>query len=451
MDIASKGAQIDPLRRGLRRPVVLVMLLATVVTWVQDSTAASTGAGISAFPQRRALEAIRGTEFNVKYAKSEHELAKRSRARRGMGEGEEGNGMGREEDVVTSTTTASTTTAAPTAAPTLTPTAASTDHFCKDWWNGGILHAEKPMLGRVHLVVSHCNKNLGWLPAYVNMTTFETITIISKCGLLPTPTYGARTVTLPNLGGCDHTYAWWMLNVALADGGRLDDDDLVLFMKDSHHVRSMGAPSFALALANITFQAANANGFACAVRPGLRASQQARGSELPPRNIRWQGTSISAFAQTAALDEFSMGHYNRAGVANVPTDLDAQPFKSSHKNLGAWRRHVGMRWTSPVVSVCFGGMFAAKVKNIKSHRHALQQALDSLSRANNLEEGHFMERSWAALLQEPLSPEDVTIVTKYTTSPTTIGLLPHLKMMVYTDCPAKEKRKGTLRERNRVR
>lgn len=308
------------------------------------------------------------------------------------------------------------------------------------------------MLGRVHLVVSHCNKNLGWLPAYVNMTAFETITIISKCGVLPTPTYGARTVTLPNLGGCDHAYAWWMLNVALADGGRLDDDDLVLFMKDSHHVPKLYNYILSLALANITFQAANANGFACAVRPGLRSSQQARGSELRPRDISWQGTSISVFAQTAALDRFSLGHYKRAGVQKVPTDLDAQPFKSSHKNLGAWRRHVGMNWTSPVVSVCYGGMFAAKVKNIKSHRHALQQALDSLSRANNLEEGHFMERSWAALLQEPLSPEDVTIVTKYTTSPTTIGLLPHLKGMVYTDCPAKEKERArALRERNRVR
>lgn len=285
--------------------------------------------------------------------------------------------------------------------------AAPADHFCGDAWNGGIIGAEQSVPERVHLVVSHCTHSLAWLTEYLNMSAFQTMTIISKCGVVPNPAYGAQTINLPNRGRCDHTYAWWMVHMASSDT-RIQDNDIVLFVKDSHHV---SIPSSNIALANITFQVANSNGFACAERPQLRLQEQLRGKEFCQKHYL-AFKRMTSFAYTAELDTFSSYSYNGGRVKGVVRDHER--FKSNYKNLGEWRRAMGMEWTS-IVPVCYGGMFAAKVKNIKAQVSiSLLLALRSLSRADNLEEGHFMERSWAALLQNPLSAHNITAIQMHT-------------------------------------
>lgn len=273
--------------------------------------------------------------------------------------------------------------------------------FCPGALNGGILGVERTESTRTHLVVSHCGHNLDWLAQYFKMSSFQTITIISKCGIAPAPTYRALTIKLPNVGRCDHTYAWWMVHKAPS----IKDDDVVFFVKDTHHV---SVPGSGMALANITLQVAKSNGFACAQRPNLRPQERMHGKKFNRKSFWSNGMTL--FAYTAELDTFSSNEYNSGAVRGVAEDHKA--FKSSYKNFGEWRHAMGMEWPS-MVPVCFGGMFAVRAKNIKEQSPTFIRALKVLSRGNNLEEGHFMERSWAALLQTPLSAENMSTVQRH--------------------------------------
>ena len=61
-----------------------------------------------------------------------------------------------------------------------------------------------------------------------------------------------------------------------------------------------------------------------------------------------------------------------------------------------------------IVQVCYGGAFAAYVSNIKKRDMPIWKALEkTLSRGNNIAEGHYAERSWAYLLSTPLQPFQV--------------------------------------------
>ena len=84
-------------------------------------------------------------------------------------------------------------------------------------------------------------------------------------------------------------------------------------------------------------------------------------------------------------------------------------FKSPTHSIGAWLASVLSQPTyselraREVWPVCYGGSFAARREQILRVSAADWAALaKSLSRADNLEEGHYMERSWAALLSPPL-------------------------------------------------
>lgn len=56
-----------------------------------------------------------------------------------------------------------------------------------------------------------------------------------------------------------------------------------------------------------------------------------------------------------------------------------------------------------VVHVCYGGVFAASVSNIKKTKSSVWNTVENiLSRGDNIQEGHYMERSWGMLLSTPL-------------------------------------------------
>jgi hypothetical protein len=55
--------------------------------------------------------------------------------------------------------------------------------------------------------------------------------------------------------------------------------------------------------------------------------------------------------------------------------------------------------------VCYGGTFAAMRSSIRARPHATWAALEqSLRRGDNIEEGHFVERMWGALLTSDATP-----------------------------------------------
>ena len=57
-----------------------------------------------------------------------------------------------------------------------------------------------------------------------------------------------------------------------------------------------------------------------------------------------------------------------------------------------------------VVPVCYGGVFLTTYSQIANPPPGVWEQLEqSLSRDDNIEEGHYAERSWAALLSTPLT------------------------------------------------
>ncbi len=87
--------------------------------------------------------------------------------------------------------------------------------------------------------------------------------------------------------------------------------------------------------------------------------------------------------------------------------VNADEFLSPHKTLGSWFSSINGEDPNdvPLVQVCYGGVFAASVRNIKKTDMSIWEAVEkSLSRGNNIQEGHYAERSWGRLLSTPLEP-----------------------------------------------
>jgi hypothetical protein len=110
------------------------------------------------------------------------------------------------------------------------------------------------------------------------------------------------------------------------------------------------------------------------------------------------------------LDSFSGAAENGqiAALRGTSSDVD-RTFESAlrtwdwfYKNLGAGSLETGL------VQVCYGGVFAASFKNIKKRKMEVWRAAEqSLSRGNNIQEGHYMERTWATLVALPLEEYEV--------------------------------------------
>jgi hypothetical protein len=108
---------------------------------------------------------------------------------------------------------------------------------------------------------------------------------------------------------------------------------------------------------------------------------------------------------------------------------DGIQFKSGFENLGSFFLSVlnkddnsgtgqppssSLSAPSKVVQVCYGGIFATTVSNIKRVDSSVWKAAEmALRRGDSIEEGHFMERSWAHLLATPLEPFQINALLEY--------------------------------------
>ena len=84
----------------------------------------------------------------------------------------------------------------------------------------------------------------------------------------------------------------------------------------------------------------------------------------------------------------------------------SQQFQSSVRPLGAWlKQTMGIDLAERTLwPVCYGGLFGATKKTIhRTSRTSWEQMRDSLTRGDNIEEGHYAERSWLGLLSQPLT------------------------------------------------
>ena len=249
-------------------------------------------------------------------------------------------------------------------------------------------------LKKIHIVVSHCKSDLDWISAFTKGFNIASIHIISKCGA---PVIGAPDIAtievLPNIGRCDHSYAYYITSV-LDQKMTEDNTDnaIVFFLKDDISLDNLHQSGGWNNFETMLQIASSENGFACGIIPEY--------VDFGPNRF-----FLSAYHEVDTLFEFSMDVYSRNTKAYA---TDGVEFKSEYNNLGSYFHSLGVGMLPEVVQVCYGGVFAASVSNINNRDISVWKAVEkSLSRGNNIQEGHYAERLWANLMSTPLQPYQV--------------------------------------------
>lgn len=267
------------------------------------------------------------------------------------------------------------------------------DEQCGGLWKGSRYPGYDDIYSKkIHIVVSHCKSDLDWIPDFTKGFNLASIHVITKCG---SPVRGApkmATVQVyPNVGRCDHTYAYYITTILpqkMKEGE--EDDSVVIFLKDDISAKNLHQSGDWNDFETMVRLASSENGFACGIIPDYTDFGQNR-------------FFLSTYHEVKTLFEFSMSDYGR-NIKGYETD--GVEFKSEHENLGSWYESLGAGPLPEIVQVCYGGVFAASVSNVRKRNDAVWEEVErSLSRGNNIQEGHYAERSWANLLSTPLTSE----------------------------------------------
>jgi len=261
----------------------------------------------------------------------------------------------------------------------------------------------------VDVVVSLCEHDLAWLHEYIEgLRTLgapvRNVTIYSKCGAVapvaePRGAWIQTVVELPNVGRCDHTYAYH-----IAKKFR-DLADATIFIKDSYDPSSPQAHRVAQGLdaplkVDYMWKHLQRDGVTCLYDSGAS-----------------HGASV--WHETQGLSQFHISGYLKVGGRNRPFNPHEAPaserqaalqqtkgFQSSVRPYGAWlKKTMGIDLAKRNLwPVCYGGNFGATRTAIHgTSKASWEQLRDSLSRGDNIEENHYAERSWLVMLSQPLT------------------------------------------------
>ena len=254
---------------------------------------------------------------------------------------------------------------------------------------------------RISLVISHCDHSLAWLKDYVGKEgQIDDITIVSKCDKvvegvsdLSKLSSDIKITRLPNVGRCDHTFAYWIVNnysKMKADG---DGENLVAFLKDNDYMESK-FKSF-----HDVMTSASDDGIGCVMRPDRFA----------------YGSNALIYHNKTVMDDFGLPNYQR-----LSRDSGDNFQSENYPILSAWTEDMGLIFPdSDIVPVCYGGLFVSKkVGILKQSLQTWKKMEKSLTRADNLIEGHFAERSWASITFPAEEDENLKKLQK--------DLLPHI-------------------------
>lgn len=206
---------------------------------------------------------------------------------------------------------------------------------------------------------------------------------------------GAVVQVLPNVGRCDHTYAYFITRILpeLVEGKHREL--IAVFVKDDISAANQQRSSLR-SFETLALLASSSNGFAC----------------YSEKYQQWL-PGASAYHDKRTLLKFSMEKYEqrKKEYQNLGNEV---PFRSYYAHLGKYLNWLNITLSQDVVPVCYGGVFAASVENIyKVDMKVWEKIEDSLMRGDNIEEGHYAERSWAALLSSPLEDFQVEALQNY--------------------------------------
>ena len=268
----------------------------------------------------------------------------------------------------------------------------------------------------IHIVISHCMAPLDWLHDFTSgyHANIKSIHVITKCGKLDQATITAPKIATieeyENLGRCDHTYAYYITSVLphRIQPGK-ERDSIAIFLKDDISAANFHQSGHWNTFHGLVQGARSTHGFGCGIIPGRV-------------DFGRDSFDLSTYHETYTLHAFSMDTYyrNKGGKYAV----NADEFLSEYKSLHAWWVSMGAPVPAPeTVQVCYGGVFAGSVHSIYKSDDITKviQTMDtsvwknierSLSRGNNIQEGHYAERSWGPLISTPLSEFSLEALVK---------------------------------------
>ena len=249
---------------------------------------------------------------------------------------------------------------------------------------------------KIHVVISHCKNDLDWFSNYIKGFNIASVHVISKCGVpvrglsnnLSTGNIKPSIEVLSNVGRCDHSYTHYIntiLDEKVARGEK--QNSFVLFLKDTVAKKENLPPSSHLEkewndIKSMVQGAFSTNMFTC-------------GTVLKKDHV-----GRSAYHNFERLLTYDIRGYehNTQGY-----QTDQAKFISNYKNLGSFVNSLHVDPFPNVVHVCYCGVFAASVSNLKKTKSFCWNiAEEILTRGDNIEEGHYMQRSWGMLLSTPL-------------------------------------------------
>ena len=269
------------------------------------------------------------------------------------------------------------------------------DKDCGGLWEGSVANVHEkdvPSFKKITLIIAHCLHDLSWVHGFTKGFNIDDIVIFSKCGhSVKGAPEGSRVVQLSNVGRNDHDYAHF---INLIYDINNQDSEVFLFLKDDFLLSNKLQPNQMRSLRELLV-ISHEWGFAC-------------GRELGSN----RGFELSTYHYTPLLKDFSLAGYKSKNERYIATS-DDDGFRSKFKNFSEFM--ISLNYSFPkLTQVCYGGNFATTRQSIQRHPNSLWYNLEkSLSRANNLEEGHFAERSWAGLLANPIKRYQMKALLKY--------------------------------------
>lgn len=232
-----------------------------------------------------------------------------------------------------------------------------------------------------------------------------TIHIYSKCGVEPSGIedlkYHFIVRNLGNVGRCDHTYTHHIAEHYESL------PEIVLFVKDSYQEYLTNELQQYLRSISEVFYDLKNHSFACALKPAFDLSIWHAREELWKFRLPYYD-SAEDYKRLPPIER-----RKQAGLDSTwrnPRSPSMCTFLKETLNRNELQALVGRQ----VVPVCYGGIFVAQRKMIWQYQQNTWRNFEgALSRANSIEEGHFMERLWAMLLtsQLPSTLEEQIIST----------------------------------------
>ncbi len=252
---------------------------------------------------------------------------------------------------------------------------------------------KRRLISPVSLVISHCDVSLDWIPNFIgDQYHIQDITVYSKCGKEVKGLDKLKSVEkpqvirLPNLGRCDHSYAHWIKEHYRSIDKDRDGDEVVFFVKDNNYHQNTYRPFSEI------FTLTSELGFGCALKPIW--------CDCPEGFHQCSVNDGLMLHNQTEVNAFEMHH------RHVRLDRDggeADTFVSKrYPNLRSWKDSMGLITTnSETLPVCYGGVFAAKKGRLLNQSlKAWENVEKSLTREDNLVEGHYAERLWAGILSK---------------------------------------------------